>query len=130
MWRLRAGVTGVPLIPDIRVRGEDSVLEGLRGHPAHRQQPFPSLAVIVCLIDVSRHPKICEERGCEGYYAGGEEQRGSVPRRRRAPLANTRHRGKLDAGGALCQCYHLMRQKPAGMTKESQDGQGPRNLCL
>lgn len=56
------------LVPDVRVRGEDSILEGLGGHPAHGQQPLPSLPVIVGLIDVSRHPKICEEeRRHESY---------------------------------------------------------------
>src|SRR4029434_8403092 len=37
--------------PDVRHGGEDSVLEGLWGHPAHWQEAFPSLAVVVRLID-------------------------------------------------------------------------------
>lgn len=50
------------LVPDVRVSGEDSVLEGLRGHPADGQQPLPPLPVIVRLIDVSRHPKSVRRR--------------------------------------------------------------------
>lgn len=47
--------------------GEDAILEGLRGHPAHGEQAFPAFPVIVSLIDVSRHAKICEGRGHESY---------------------------------------------------------------
>lgn len=48
--------------PDIRVGGEDPIFEGLRGHPAHGQQPLPTLAVIVCLIHVSSHPEVWKVR--------------------------------------------------------------------
>lgn len=51
---------GESFIPDVRMSGEDSILEGLGGHPAHGQQPFSSFAVIVCLIDVSRHTEVCK----------------------------------------------------------------------
>lgn len=51
-----------PRLPDVGMSGEDAVLEGLGGHPAHGQQAFPSFPVIVSLIDVSRHAKICEVR--------------------------------------------------------------------
>lgn len=74
--RQREDSTG--LVPDVRVSGEDSVLEGLGGHPANGQQPLPPFPVIVCLIDVSRHPKICEEeRGREvtlGEHFGAEAE--------------------------------------------------------
>ena len=66
------------LVPDVRVSGEDSILEGLGGHPADGQQPLPPLPVIVRLIDVSCHPKICEEeRGREvtlGEHCGAEAE--------------------------------------------------------
>lgn len=63
----RACVIEKSLIPDVRVSGEDSILERLGGHPAHRQQPLSSFPVIVCLVDVSRHTKICKvERRAAG----------------------------------------------------------------
>lgn len=49
-------------LPDIRVSGEDTVFERLGGHPAHGQQPLPSFAVIVRLVDVSGHAEICQGR--------------------------------------------------------------------
>ena len=48
--------------PDVRVGGEDPVFEGLRGHPAHGQQPLPALAVVVCLIHVSSHSEVWKGR--------------------------------------------------------------------
>lgn len=48
------------LLPDVGVRGEDSILQRFRGHPAHRQQTLPSFPVIICLVDISRHAKICK----------------------------------------------------------------------
>lgn len=41
---------------------EDSVLQGLGGHPPDGQEALPSFAVVVGLVDVSRHPKVWEEK--------------------------------------------------------------------
>lgn len=110
------------LVPDVRVSGEDSVLEGLGGHPADGQQPLPPLPVIVRLIDVSRHPKICkEERGREvtlGEHCGAEAERTMTAQRGPVPAAEPR--------GRSCRrpCGRLM-----GVS-ESHDKQTSRQLCL
>lgn len=94
------------LVPDVRVSGEDSVLEGLGGHPADGQQPLPPLPVIVRLIDVSRHPKICEEeRGREvtlGEHCGAEVERTMTAQRGPVPSAEPRGRS------CRCPCGRLM----------------------
>lgn len=46
------------LLPDIGVRCEDSIFQWFWGHPADRQQTFPSFTVIICLVDISCHAKI------------------------------------------------------------------------
>lgn len=105
--RRREDRTG--LVPDVRVSGEDSVLEGLGGHPADGQQPLAPLPVIVRLIDVSRHPKICEEeRGHEvtlGEHCGVEAERTVTAQRRPVPAA--------EPSGHSCRCLrcHLKRRK-------------------
>lgn len=60
LWSLEGlACQGECLIPDVRVSGENAVLEGLGGHPAHGQKSFPSFPVVVCLVDVSCHAEIC-----------------------------------------------------------------------
>lgn len=46
-------------IPDIGRRGEDSILQRLRSHPAHWQHALSVLPVVVRLVDVTRHAKVC-----------------------------------------------------------------------
>lgn len=41
---------------------EDSILQRLRCHPPDGQQALPPFPVVVCLVDVSGHTKICEEK--------------------------------------------------------------------
>ena len=110
------------LVPDVRVSGEDSILEGLGGHPADGQQPLPPLPGIVRLIDVSCHPKICEEeRGREvtlGEHCGAEAERMTTAQRGPVPAAEPR------GHSCGCPCCRLMR------VSESRDKQMPRYLCL
>lgn len=46
-------------LPDIRVCSEDAIFQRLWWHPADREQTLTSFAVVICLIDVSGHAKIC-----------------------------------------------------------------------
>ena len=50
------------LLPDIRVCGEHSIFQGLRGHPAHREQTFAAFTIVVCLVDVPGHAKVYSEK--------------------------------------------------------------------
>lgn len=43
------------------MRSEDSILQGLGCHPPDRKQPLTALPIVVGLIDVSRHAKVCHE---------------------------------------------------------------------
>lgn len=45
--------------PDIRVGGEDAVLQGLGRHPADGEQTFAAFTVVIRLVDVSGHAKVC-----------------------------------------------------------------------
>lgn len=49
----------VQSIPAVRMGSEDSVLQGFRSHPPDRKQTLPTFTIVVCLIDISGHSKIC-----------------------------------------------------------------------
>lgn len=44
--------------PNIRLRCEDAVEEGLGRHPLHRQHCFAALSVVVRPVDVPRHAEV------------------------------------------------------------------------
>lgn len=48
-------------LPDIRVGGENAVFQRLRRHPADREQTFATFAIVIGLINVPGHAKICSE---------------------------------------------------------------------
>lgn len=71
MEHLQVGPGGVRLLPQrhdlpqqhperphVRLAGEHAVHQGLGGHPPHRQQALPLLAVVVVLVDVTGQAKV------------------------------------------------------------------------
>lgn len=70
---------GLSALPDVRVCREHAVLEGFRGHPADRQQSFPTFPIVIRLVDVPRHAKI---------YVVHKRQTRSVNQRQNTPVGN------------------------------------------
>lgn len=50
------------LIPDIRICCEHSIFQRLWGHPADRQQPFASFAIVIGLVDIPCHAKVWTQK--------------------------------------------------------------------
>jgi len=56
-------------VPDIGHGGEHAVFQGLRRHPAHREQTLAPFPIVVRLIDVPGHAEVWRgERERETFY--------------------------------------------------------------
>lgn len=83
------------IIPDIRHGGEDAVFQRLGRHPADRQQALASFSVVIRLVNIPGHAKVCSTERKTGKQRLGKPLNIAYIRRGRGSSRTRAHPSHL-----------------------------------